>query len=174
MNRSTPLKRTPFRPQGYAPREPKVYEAHTPRARAVAVCDGKARMVVPVSVPKAEKAKPGKATPTVEERAWLDWIVDYGCIACRLDCYGVVPPAVHHILRGGVRMGHLFSLPLCPGHHQDGTGASGFIARHPWKARFERRYGTESELLASLQTEYATRATRRNAGPWPVDQAQAS
>lgn len=52
MNRSAPLKRTPFKPQGYKPREPKVYEIHTPRARAVAVCDGKARVTLFLPRPK--------------------------------------------------------------------------------------------------------------------------
>jgi len=38
-------------------------------------------------------------------------------------------------------------LPLCAGHHQDGTGAPGLIAVHPYKARFEERYGKQSDLL---------------------------
>lgn len=104
-----------------------------------------------VAIPKGEKAKPGKGAPNAEERAWMDWIVSYGCIACRIDGHGFTPPAVHHILRGGRRMGHLFTLPLCdPGHHQGGE-ARGVISRHPWKARFEARYGTELQLLADLQ-----------------------
>jgi hypothetical protein len=40
------------------------------------------------AVPKAEKAKPGKRTPNAAERAWMDWIVTYGCIACRMDGHG--------------------------------------------------------------------------------------
>lgn len=108
-----------------------------------------------VTAPKGEAAKPGKRTPTKAEREWLDAIVAYGCIACRIDGSGIVPPAVHHILRGGLRMGHLFTLPLCdPGHHQNGA-ASGKVSRHPWKARFERRYGSEDFLLARLRAEIA-------------------
>jgi hypothetical protein len=62
---------------------------------------------------------------------------------------------VHHILRGGVRMGHLYSLPLCdPGHHQNG-GQFGMVSRHPFKARFEQRYGTEAELLQRLRVKIA-------------------
>lgn len=103
--------------------------------------------------PKGERAKPGKSAPTAAERRWLDAIVAYGCIACRMDGLGVVPPAVHHILRGGVRMGHLFTLPLCdPGHHQNGA-QFGKVSRHPWKARFEQRYGSEEYLLAWLRAE---------------------
>jgi hypothetical protein len=106
-----------------------------------------------VAVPKGEKAKPGKRAPNAEEKRWMNAIVTHGCIACRMDGNGIVAPCVHHILRGGRRMGHLFTLPLCPGHHQDGTGVQGLIARHPWKTRFEAKYGTEAELLAKLRAE---------------------
>ncbi len=115
---------------------------------------GDARMVV--TLPKGPKAKPGKRAPTKEEADWMARIVDRGCVACDLD---VGPPrkavAVHHILRGGVRMGHLYTLPLCdPGHHQNGA-QFGMVSRHPWKARFEKRYGTEIELLEKLREELA-------------------
>jgi hypothetical protein len=103
--------------------------------------------------PKGERAKPGKRAPTKAEREWLDAIVRFGCIACWLDGLGHRPPAVHHILRGGRRMGHLHSIGLCdPGHHQNGA-ALGMVSRHPWKARFEAKYGTELELLARLRAE---------------------
>ena len=112
-------------------------------------CDGAGAPVQP----KAVAAKPGKRAPTVMERAWMDKIAQYGCIACRIDGHGYRPPAVHHILRGGLRIGHMFTLPLCdPGHHQAGQSI-GLISRHPWKARFEAKYGTELELLERLKTE---------------------
>lgn len=105
--------------------------------------------------PKGEKARPGKRTPTVEERRWMQFVVSYGCIACRLDGLPPRPTAVHHILRGSVRMGHKFTLPLCdPGHHQGGQ-QFGMVSRHPDKARFEARYGTELQLLEILQQAYA-------------------
>lgn len=104
-------------------------------------------------LPKEEAARPGKGAATVEERGWLDAIVAFGCVACWLDKQPPRPTAVHHILRGGLRMGHLHSLPLChPGHHIDGH-QFGLISRHPWKTRFEERYGTEAELLAMLRKE---------------------
>ena len=143
------MKRTGFaRP---APRPPKVYEVHTPRPRAVAVHDGKARLTVHLPQPKDVKAKPGKAAPTVAEAAWMDAITAIGCIACLIDGHPGTPGAVHHLLRGGRRIGHLFSICLCdPGHHQGGQ-PRGMVSRHPWKARFEARYGTEAELLARSQ-----------------------
>lgn len=89
------------------------------------------------------------AMPTKVERAWMDEITRLGCIVCLLQRYGFVPPAVHHLLdEGGRRIGHLFSIPLCqPGHHKDAPKSSGEISRHPNKARFEERYGTEESLL---------------------------
>ena len=149
------MKRSGFKCKA-PPRREATQMTYSPRPRAVAVAmvDTRDKMVVPV--PKGVKAKPGKTAPTADERKWLDAIVAYGCIACRMDGRGVVPPAVHHILRGGRRMGHLFSLPLCdPGHHQNGE-SKGMTSRHPWKARFEKRYGSELELLAVLSVEVAS------------------
>lgn len=104
-----------------------------------------------VPLAKDIKAKTGKRAPTVEEREWMDSIVRYGCIACIIDGNPTRPTAVHHILRGGRRLGHLYTLPLCdPGHHQNGA-ALGIVSRHPFKARFEAIYGTEFELLDRLQ-----------------------
>lgn len=99
---------------------------------------------------EAVKAKPGKRKPTAVEAKWMDAIVAYGCVACRHDGNGIVTPHVHHILRGGRRIGHLFTLPLCPSHHQD-DGRPGYVARHPWKKRFEQRYGSEMHLLGELK-----------------------
>lgn len=81
----------------------------------------------------------------------MDAIISYGCVACRLDGFGQRAPAVHHMLRGGRRIGHLFTLPLCdPGHHQNGA-TLGLLSRHPWKAQFEAKYGTEAFLLDLLR-----------------------
>lgn len=102
-------------------------------------------------VVKGPPAKPGKRTPTATERAWMDAIVAFGCIACWCEGRRGVPAAVHHILRGGRRMGHMFTLPLCdPGHHQNGA-QFGMVSRHPFKERFETQYGNEWALLATLQ-----------------------
>ena len=98
--------------------------------------------------PKADKARPGKRTPTADERRWLNAIADMGCIACRVDGHFGVPAEIHHIVSGGRRLGHLHSIPLCPGHHRDGAGIPGLVARHPWKARFEAQYGSEEYLLS--------------------------
>lgn len=85
---------------------------------------------------------------TRAETAWLAAICRLGCIVCVLEGKGRSPAVPHHLLRGGRRIGHLQTIPLCdPGHHQYPQPGSGKIARHPTKARFEAAYGTEAELL---------------------------
>ncbi|VTU38357.1 hypothetical protein H4CHR_04405 [Variovorax sp. PBS-H4] len=149
--RRTPMKRTAWlraQPEREA-RPERIKPAAQPLARPVRYAQPANDPVL--AQPKDEKAKPGKGAPNAEERAWMDAIVAYGCIACRIDNLGITPPAVHHILRGGRRIGHLFTLPLCdPGHHQGGQ-EKGAISRHPYKARFEAKYGTELELLERLR-----------------------
>lgn len=114
-----------------------------------------------VSIPKGVEAKPGKRAPTAEEKAWMDDCVETGCIACWLDRVPHRPTAIHHIVEGGRRLGHKFSLPLCdPGHHQGGQSL-GLVSRHPWKARFEERYGSERELLLLQQERVRTLRSSR-------------
>lgn len=74
-------------------------------------------------------------------------VVEYGCIACRKDGHFFEPAQVHHITSGFRRMGHLFTIPLCPGHHT-GTDRPSV---HGAKRTFEQQYGTQLELLAELQ-----------------------
>jgi hypothetical protein len=157
MKRTAPLKRTPFKSKQPERKPAKQIGEYKPRARECApslrVNDGHARMCIPM--PKPEKAKPGKRKPTVAEAAWMDAITTFGCIACYIDGWPKTPGAVHHILRGGRRIGHRHTISLCdPGHHQN--GAPDKISRHPWKARFEEKYGTEAELLR--RTEFLVKA----------------
>ena len=142
------MKRSGFKPS--RPPRPATQTTYTPRARALAPAAAPDLRPV-VAVPKPAPCKPGKRTPTAEERAWMDAITALGCISCRLDGYPDTPGEVHHLLRAGRRIGHLHSICLCPGHHRDGTGELGMVARHPWRVRFEQAYGTEDELLAITQ-----------------------
>lgn len=90
--------------------------------------------------------------PNKREREWMARVADYGCIACRMEG-NFRQAAVHHIVSGNKRMGHLFTLPLCdPGHHQNGAQFD-MVSVHPYKARFEAKYGTQLELLAKLKVE---------------------
>jgi len=89
-----------------------------------------------------------RGNPTKAEKKWMDWIIQHGCVICRN------PAEVHHVLRGGLRTGHLDSLPLCPEHHRLGANDDQVVSRHPWKREFEKRYGTEQELLTHLRSLY--------------------
>ena len=85
---------------------------------------------------------------TAAEIEFQNRISQVGCIACRHDGNRNDYVSIHHI-RGRTQKGaHYDVLPLCAGHHQDGTGNDkSMIAVHPWKARFEAWYGTQYELL---------------------------
>lgn len=139
MKRSAPLKRTPLvRKAPERPPQPAYRLTMRPNYAACTVA---------VPVPKGQPTKPGKHAPTRAESAWMDAITAIGCIACHIDGHPGTPGAVHHLLQGGQRIGHRFTICLCdPGHHQNGQ-QFGKVSRHPWKARFEAKYGTEQQLL---------------------------
>jgi hypothetical protein len=147
------MKRSGFARKQYLRQSaPLVPLAEPARATLLRRADGKDGAVV--AIPKGPKAKTGKRTPNAAEAAWIARILEYCCIACRIQ-YGDsirTPAEVHHILRGGQRIGHLFTLPLCTTHHRGGP-----FARHPYRARFEKQYGTEMELLERLQAELPPR-----------------
>ncbi len=89
----------------------------------------------------------GNAVTTQQRAFWDALVLHVGCIACRLDGRPNHECSIHHI-EGRTKPGaHWLVLPLCAGHHQDGTGWPGLIAVHPWKTRFEERYGAQIELL---------------------------
>ena len=61
-------------------------------------------------------------TMTKAERAWVDAVKRAGCLCCIQrgfphDMDGSVVEA-HHLLSGGVRRGHLFTVGLCSWHHR--------------------------------------------------------
>ena len=86
--------------------------------------------------------------PYRRPKAFLDMLAsNIGCVACRNDWLSNFTVSIHHIDGRTKPNAHWLVLPLCAGHHQDGTGARGLIAVHPWKTRFEARYGKQMDLL---------------------------
>ena len=83
---------------------------------------------------------------TKSEQAWLDAICRIGCCVCIRRNLGHTPGEPHHMLDGNLRLGHLFTVYLCPTHHRSGLNNRMAVSRHPWRTEFERRYGTEVEL----------------------------
>jgi len=86
--------------------------------------------------------------PTADQRRfWGMLSVHVGCIACRRDGRRNTYCSIHHIDGRTKTLAHWQVLPLCAGHHQEGTGDPGLIAVHPWKTRFETEYGAQENLL---------------------------
>jgi hypothetical protein len=89
--------------------------------------------------------------PTKEERLRWTYFGDVGCEACDLLGMRSVPE-VHHLLDGGRRRGHLFTIPLCPAHHRGvGFEPRRHIAciggEHARPRLFRHRFGTDHFLL---------------------------
>ena len=80
-----------------------------------------------------------------EETYWSKLAEIVGCIACRLDGRINHYVSIHHVA-GRTRPGcHMLVLPLCAPHHQ--TGGMLAPSVHPWKARFETKYGKQESLI---------------------------
>ncbi len=96
---------------------------------------------------------PSKAKrPTKSERARMARIVELGCVACRKAGFGLVPAEIHHLLDGGVRRGHSFTIGLCQFHHRGvWTPVAGKAAGPCLSAGsrlFRAWHGSDDELLA--------------------------
>jgi len=89
---------------------------------------------------------------TKDERKHYERLSQLGCIVCRNLGFGYSQPHIHHIRHGagiGQKSHWSIAIPLCPLHHQNG----GFgVALHAGQKTFERKYGTESELLHQTLT----------------------
>ena len=84
---------------------------------------------------------------TAKEKAHLSRVAALGCIVCGAQAQ------VHHIRAGrgmALRASHYDTIPLCPPHHT--TGGYG-VAIHSGQKEFEKRYGTERELLSQVRAE---------------------
>jgi len=97
--------------------------------------------------------------PTRYEQQRFDAMMRLGCVCCaQLD---LPNPSTdrHHIVEGNKRLGHWYTLPLCPGHHR-GVWSPEQIEIIPPDLRtaisdgsklFEKHYGTERELWMKVQ-----------------------
>ncbi len=82
---------------------------------------------------------------TKSERRWLGKVAEQGCIVCRNAGFGATPAEIHHLREGqgaAQRASNYLTIPLCPQHHR------GTDSIHGDRAGFERRYGSELDLLA--------------------------
>lgn len=88
---------------------------------------------------------------TIAEQSWISDMLQIGCIACIVDSKPVSLPEVHHMLSGGRRLGHMFTLPICFFHHRSGRNDQEVVSRDQNQRRFEARYGKESDLLEKVR-----------------------
>ena len=72
-----------------------------------------------------------------------------GCIACYKDGHIHEPYDCHHLVEG-YRLGHRYTIPLCPWHHR-GVPGQGSALKGPSmatdKKAFVAKYGSERSLL---------------------------
>jgi hypothetical protein len=102
------------------------------------------------------KHSTGKFTKAESERVVR--MKALGCCCTPCD----EPPEVHHIIEGNRRLGHLWTLPICAGHHKgDWTDRQrahyaerGLLLPphvHGGSKTFARHYGSEKELYMRVQ-----------------------
>lgn len=93
------------------------------------------------------------AAPTDEESQRIGLLKAAGCVCCALPAG---PCEAHHLLRGGVRLGHLYTVGLCPWHHRGVPDADGKVEAATMnygpslfhdKRRFYDTYGDDQHLL---------------------------
>lgn len=111
--------------------------------------------------------KQGRSTgrPTRAEAEWIEAVKSAGCLCCIArgfphDSNGPLVEA-HHLLSGGIRRGHLFTVGLCQWHHRGRLIVSGWDHadhRHhlgPSLAEgsvpFHAAFGSDDDLYAAQQ-----------------------
>lgn len=96
------------------------------------------------ATPRRPALKSRQRAVTATEKLHWDRLASLGCIACRIEGKLNRHLSIHHT-DGRTKPGcHQKVLPLCGPHHQDDGTA---LAIHPWKARFEARYGSQQQLM---------------------------
>ena len=91
--------------------------------------------------------------PTKKEQEWMDKIQDFGCVICQRTFRTYSPAEIHHIEGKTAPGSHLLTIPLCYAHHRGGEDNLLYTSRHPFKKKFEKRYGSEYDLLNYLRLE---------------------
>jgi len=73
-------------------------------------------------------------------------LVELGCIVCLKFEGAHSPPEIHHPF-GRTKGGNQKTYPLCYLHHNSRVDCDDYTSRHPFKFKFEERYGDEQYLL---------------------------
>ncbi len=106
--------------------------------------------------------KPTKA----QERRFIEIKLDGGCVCCQMRNLGYIQPEIHHLLSGGRRRGHYFTIGLCSWHHR-GVTPTGYT--NTWMRQdhgpslahgskpFHEAFGSDDALLAYQNAQLAPR-----------------
>lgn len=86
---------------------------------------------------------------TKAEGVWFEAITEHGCIINNNDCGGGLER--HHLTRGGRRLGHLYTLPLCRWHHHWDSPLPIGQALHKGIKPWEANHGSQMDNLIALQ-----------------------
>ncbi len=92
----------------------------------------------------------GRAPTRLEKQLYDRMAQEIGCIVCYIihGPHDPGPISIHHIDGRTKPQANSLVLPLCAGHHQQGTGEDKtLVAVHPRTRFFEGLYGTQNELL---------------------------
>jgi hypothetical protein len=102
--------------------------------------------------------KTSLAAPTKYEAERIEAMKSLGCVACAvLEVPNINDLELHHLLSGGIRMGHWYTIFLCRGHHQgDWRGLKWIepeqrVAISDGRKLFVAVYGTERSLWERVQ-----------------------
>ena len=87
----------------------------------------------------------GKTITHAQKAYWNNLCSHVGCIACCQEGNFNDYVSIHHVDGRTKPNAHWLVLPLCASHHQDNGLA---IAVHPYKKRFEQKYGNQYQLIA--------------------------
>lgn len=148
MKRSSPMKRTGFKPSAPPRRPERQMERYTPKPRAVAPSAGLALALAAaptIDVPEGEPTSAAGAR-------YMGLVAQLGCRLCRRLGYGATPGEVHHLDagRGGWgRASDFLTMSLCPEHHRGTTGV------HGDRSALRQAGVTELDLLADTIAELA-------------------
>ena len=108
---------------------------------------------LPEQAPAKVGMKRKSKSKTKAEREHMGIVAGSFCIVCRNEGLGESPAELHHprfLAGGGQRSSHMDVIALCPLHHR--LGGYG-VAIHSGQEEWERRHGTEAELLEQTRCE---------------------
>ena len=96
---------------------------------------------------------------TKDEQHRIDLMMPLGCVACAYLDIVNVGSDLHHILQGNVRLGHWYTIFLCPGHHRGAWSPEQIeliephlrVAISDGRRAFARAYCTERQMWETVQ-----------------------